>query len=84
MVKNSGFKFKKKITPRTDYFCQNGINYIDYKDINTLQKFINSQGRIIPRSQSRLIAKNQRRVTVAIKRARQMALLPYTIVNQDK
>ncbi|CAG8658636.1 5312_t:CDS:2, partial [Ambispora gerdemannii] len=56
-----------------------GIEYIDYKDTATLRKFINRQGRITQRTYTQLTAKNQRRVAQAIKRARQMALLPYMI-----
>lgn len=80
MVKIS--KFKKKIGPRTDYFLNESIEYVDYKNTDILRKFINVQGRIVSRLYSRLTAKNQRKVTKAIKRARQMALLPYTIVEQ--
>jgi small subunit ribosomal protein S18 len=78
------FKYEKKISPRTDYFCQEGIEYIDYKDTITLRKFINRQGRIIPQSRSKLTAKSQRRVATAIKRARQMALLSYRITEQNE
>ena len=82
MVKVS--KSKKKISPRSDYFLNKGIEYVDYKNINILRKFINDQGRIVNRLYSRLTAKNQRKVAKAIKRARQMALLPYTIVEQKE
>jgi len=82
MVKVS--KSKKKISPRSDYLLNKGIEYVDYKNTNILRKFINDQGRIISRLYSRLTAKNQRKVAKAIKRARQMALLPYTIVEQKE
>ena len=75
---------KKKITAKTDYFLSSGIVDIDYKDTITLRKFINRQGRINPRLYSQLTAKTQRRVATAIKRARQMALLPYSIVEQNE
>jgi small subunit ribosomal protein S18 len=75
---------KKKISPKTDYFFRENIEYIDYKDTASLRKFINRQGRIIHRKQSWLTAKHQRRVAQAIKRARQMALLPYIIVEQNE
>lgn len=75
---------KKKITPKTDYFLSGGIEYIDYKDISNLRKFINRQGRIVNHSYTQLTAKTQRRVAKAIKRARQMALLPYMIVEQSE
>jgi len=75
---------KKKITPKTDYFLSKGVEYIDYKDVVTLRKFINRQGRIVNHSYTLLTAKTQRRVAKAIKRARQMALLPYMIVEQNE
>lgn len=61
----------------TDYFEQNKIKHIDYKDIQTLKKFINRHGRIIARKHTGLSAKNQKKVEKAIKRARFLALLPY-------
>ena len=58
-------------------FKKNGIRYIDYKDPEFLLKFINDQGKILPRRLSGNSLKFQRRVAQAIKRARQIALLPY-------
>jgi len=75
---------KRKISPQTDYFLSQGITYIDYKDTATLRKFINRQGRINHHKYTQLVAKTQRQVTRAIKRARQMALLPYIIVEQNE
>ena len=60
------------------YFTVNKINYIDYKDIETLKKFISERGKILPRRVTGTSAKYQRMLTIAIKRARQIALLPYT------
>ena len=59
------------------FFKQNGINHIDYKDIDILKKFINPHGRIIGSKKSGVCAKNQRKLANAIKLARFMALLPY-------
>lgn len=53
------------------------LTYIDYKDTKLLGQFLTEQGKIIPRRLSRCSAKQQRQLTRAIKRARQMALLPY-------
>ena len=75
---------KRKISIKTDYFLSQGITYIDYKDVTTLYKFINRQGRINHHQHTQLVAKTQRRLTRTIKRARQMALLPYTIVEQTE
>lgn len=60
------------------YFTVNKIEYIDYKDVDTLRKFISERGKILPRRVTGTSAKYQRMLTVAIKRARQLALLPYT------
>jgi small subunit ribosomal protein S18 len=58
-------------------FKKHGIKYIDYKDPNFLLKFVNEQGKILPRRLSGNSAKYQRKVAQAIKKARQLALLPF-------
>ncbi|MFA5713213.1 MAG: 30S ribosomal protein S18 [Bacteroidales bacterium] len=58
-------------------FKRAGIKYIDYKDPEFLKKFLNEQGKILPRRLTGTSLKFQRRVSVAIKRARHLALLPY-------
>ena len=58
-------------------FCQDKVNDIDYKDTAKLRKFISERAKILPRRVSGNCALHQRQLTVAIKRARQMALLPY-------
>ncbi|MBB6731730.1 30S ribosomal protein S18 [Cohnella zeiphila] len=60
------------------YFTVNKITHIDYKDLDLLRKFISERGKILPRRVTGTKAKYQRMLTVAIKRSRQMALLPYT------
>ena len=59
------------------YFTANGITHIDYKEIDLLKKFISERGKILPRRVTGTSAKYQRKLTVAIKRARTMALLPF-------
>ncbi len=59
------------------YFTKNNIKYIDYKDVELLKKFISPNGKITPRRVTGTSAKYQRMLETAIKRARQMALLPY-------
>lgn len=59
------------------YFTANGITHIDYKDVDLLKKFISERGKILPRRVTGTNAKYQRKLTIAIKRARMMALLPY-------
>jgi small subunit ribosomal protein S18 len=59
-------------------YCADGSLVIDYKDPRTLRLFTTERGKIIPRRISGNCAKHQRMITVAIKRARNIALLPYT------
>ena len=59
------------------YFTANGITKIDYKDTDLLKKFISERGKILPRRVTGTSAKYQRKLTIAIKRSRTMALLPY-------
>ena len=58
-------------------FCADKVDYIDYKDTGKLRKFLSERGKILPRRISGTCAKHQRDVNNAIKRARQVALLPY-------
>ncbi len=62
-----------------DFFKQNNIKYIDYKDVEILKRFLNPHGRILPRRATGLSAKHQKDVARAVKRAREMGLLPYII-----
>jgi small subunit ribosomal protein S18 len=59
-------------------FCRRGNKYVDYKDIETLQKLLTNRGKIYSRKRSGNCASCQRKVKKAIKRARFMALLPFT------
>lgn len=68
------FKPRKRICS----FCADKVEHIDYKDINKLKKYITDRGKILPRRISGNCSKHQREVTIAIKRARQIALLPYS------
>ena len=58
-------------------FCQDKVNDIDYKDVAKLRKFISERAKILPRRVSGTCALHQRQLNIAIKRAREMALLPY-------
>ena len=60
-------------------FCVDKIEYIDYKDVNRLRRFVNERGKIIPRRMSGNCAKHQRQLSEAIKRARAIALMPYSM-----
>ena len=65
------------MTQKQDFFKQHGLKHIDYKDVEILKRFLNPHGRILPRRATGLSAKHQREVARAIKRAREMGLLPY-------
>jgi ribosomal protein S18 len=62
-------------------FRRYGIKYVDYKDATFLTQFLNDQGKILPRRLTGTSLKYQRKVAVAIKRARHIALLPYVTDN---
>ncbi len=70
---------KKRIFPRRKVcrFCADSTMIIDYKDAKLLKHFTSERGKIIPRRITGNCAKHQRELTAAIKRARQIALLPY-------
>lgn len=60
------------------YFRASKAEYIDYKDVNTLRRFVSENGKILPRRMTGTSAKFQRLLTTAVKRARYMALLPFS------
>ena len=60
-------------------FCTDKIEYIDYKDVNRLRRFVNERGKIMPRRMSGNCAKHQRQLSEAIKRARAIALMTYSV-----
>lgn len=59
-------------------FCVDKMDYVDYKDVNRLRRFVSERGKIEPRRKTGTCAKHQRVLTSALKRARNVALLPYT------
>lgn len=59
------------------YFKQNGIKYVDYKDVELLKKFMNPHARILSKKRTGVSTEYQKKLAVAIKRSRFMALLPY-------
>ncbi|NLY09628.1 MAG: 30S ribosomal protein S18 [Tissierellia bacterium] len=68
------FRSRRKVCA----FCADKNAKIDYKDANRLRKYVSDRGKILPRRVTGACAKHQREITTAIKRARQIALLPYT------
>ena len=71
---NRGRKARKKVCG----FCVDKVENIDYKDIARLRRYMSERGKILPRRVTGTCARHQRELTVAIKRARHLALLPYT------
>ncbi len=69
-----GRRPKKKVCA----FCVDKVQDIDYKEIGKMRKYVTERGKILPRRISGNCAVHQRQLTAAIKRARQIALLPYT------
>jgi len=72
--RRSGIRRKKKVC----VFCGD-TTPIDYKDVARLKKYVSERGKILPRRITGTCAKHQRALTIAIKRARHIALLPYTV-----
>jgi small subunit ribosomal protein S18 len=81
MARETNFVFNQtpQVLQKKKYcrFKNHGIKHIDYKDKDFLLKFINEQGKILPRRITGTSLKFQRKISVAIKRARHLALLPY-------
>ena len=67
----------KKARRKVCHFCVDRVESIDYKDVARLRKYISARAKILPRRATGTCAAHQRELTTAIKRARQMALLPY-------
>lgn len=59
-------------------FCVDKVEFIDYKDVAKLRRFVSERAKILPRRITGTCAKHQRELTVAIKRARHIALIPYS------
>ena len=72
--RDRGRRSRKKVCN----YCVDKVENIDYKDVNRLKKYMTERGKILPRRITGNCAKHQRALTVAIKRARTMALLPYS------
>lgn len=72
-VRRGGIRRRKKVC----VFCGKENNEIDYKDVAKLRKYVSERGKILPRRITGNCAKHQRALTVAVKRARHMSLMPY-------
>jgi small subunit ribosomal protein S18 len=69
---------REKKKRRVCSFCIDKVEHVDYKEFGKLRKYITERGKILPRRISGNCAHHQRQLTLAIKRARQIALLPYS------
>jgi len=83
-AKTADGSFKRRPIHRKKKVCvfcgsQEGAGVIDYKDVAKLKKYISERGKILPRRVTGTCAAHQRALTTAIKRARQIALLPFTV-----
>lgn len=74
-----GGRFKSKRRRKVSYLTVNKIAYVDYKEINILRRFLNDRGKILPSRQTGNTAKQQRMIASAIRRAREMALIPFVV-----
>lgn len=75
----SGDRMRAKRRRKVSYLTVNKIDVVDYKDVNILRRFINDRGKMLPSRQSGNTAKQQRMIARAIRRAREMALLPFVV-----
>ena len=78
--KGKDFRRKKGINRNKNKYCKftaEGVDQIDYKDIDVLKKYITEKGKILPSRVTQVSTKKQKELTLAIKRARFLALLPY-------
>lgn len=78
MDREQNSNFKRKPRKKVCQFCADKTNIIDYKDAAKLRKYVSERGKILPRRVTSTCAMHQRELTEAIKRARQIALLPYS------
>ena len=79
MENSSNFNRKRrKRRPKVCHFCVDKSEHVDYKEVEKLKKYITERGKIVPRRVTGTCAKHQRQLTRAIKRARIIALLPFT------
>ncbi len=78
-MENKEFKkpIRKPARRKVCNFCVEKVEAIDYKDVSKLKKYLTESGKILPRRITGVCARHQRELAVAIKRARQMALIPY-------
>lgn len=74
-----GLRKGGKRRPKVCFFCVDKIERVDFKDVEKLRKYVSERGKIMPRRVTGNCARHQRQLTEAIKRARYMALLPFSV-----
>ena len=79
-IRRGGVRRRKKVC----VFCGEKNGTIDYKDVNKLKRYVSERGKILPRRITGNCAKHQRALTVAVKRARHIALMPYTCEKKNE
>src|SRR4051812_46888529 len=81
-----GQRFKSKRRRKVSYLTINKIDSVDYKEVNILRRFLNDRGKILPSRQTGNTAKQQRMIASAIRKAREMALVPFVVteMGQDR
>ena len=89
MAQKTGERTRKRPAPTTGgrrkscFFCKTHVDEIDYKNVGELRRYVSERGKIRSRRISGACRRHQRQVAVAVKRAREMALLPYVAEGQD-
>ena len=78
-----GQRFKSKRRRKVSYLTINKIDSVDYKETNILRRFLNDRGKILPSRQTGNTAKQQRMIASAIRKAREMALLPFVVTEMS-
>lgn len=77
-------KIEKQPVVQNCPFCKDKVKYIDYKDVKLLRKFVTDRGKIKPRRVTGLCAQHQKDIANAVKRSRQMALMPFAVTVVSK
>ena len=77
--KRDGKGFPRRGRPKVCYFCKEKISYVDYKDTAMLRRFVSDRGKIRARRVTGSCQRHQRDIALAVKNAREMALLAYTV-----
>lgn len=71
--------YNRQVHQKQCQFCKEGTEYIDYKDVQLMRKYITDRGKIKPRRVTGACTQHQAAIAKALKRAREMALIPYTV-----